>query len=257
MFAETVCVFNKFGFCKFEQTCRDRHIDVICGEDCDTKNCEKRHSQPCKYFVKYNRCKFGDFCKYKHENETFRNEAKQPADEKIDNDLKIFENKIKLLQEQYEKIVAEVKNLKDDILILKTKNEKLEQINNTTFTEGDECQRDDTVLECNECSYAPKADKQLCDNITRNHEEHHIVEVTFVSDSFENAQDELLNSYLDGVPIVDSIEYLEDKSGNIVDDNMDYQEYLFKIKIDKKYTKEDLEEEVLIESVRKYEYLVS
>ena len=66
MFAETVCAYNKFEFCKFGNTCRKRHVDVICEEQCNAQDCERRHPQHCKYLLHYNRCKFGEYGKYKN-----------------------------------------------------------------------------------------------------------------------------------------------------------------------------------------------
>ena len=41
-------------------------------EICKTKNCEishcaKRHPKSCKYFNEFSRCKFSDYCRYKHD----------------------------------------------------------------------------------------------------------------------------------------------------------------------------------------------
>ena len=71
MVTNMVCLHNKFGFCKFGHMCHKRHIDDICQENCFLQDCQKRHPRPCKYFVHFNRCKFGENCKYKHEKENF------------------------------------------------------------------------------------------------------------------------------------------------------------------------------------------
>ena len=66
---ENVCTNNKYGFCKFGNTCRFKHVDFLCEtQNCDILSCEKRHPKTCFYQTKYGRCKFTSFCKYSHEN---------------------------------------------------------------------------------------------------------------------------------------------------------------------------------------------
>ena len=48
--AGVVCKYNKFGYCRFNGTCRNYHEDTNCDEkNCDTKY-TKRHPRPCKFF---------------------------------------------------------------------------------------------------------------------------------------------------------------------------------------------------------------
>jgi hypothetical protein len=68
MNCENVCRHNKFGFCKYGNTCRKRHIDEVCeSKDCETKLCPRRHPRSCRFFSEFGRCKFGEFCRFKHE----------------------------------------------------------------------------------------------------------------------------------------------------------------------------------------------
>ena len=68
MAIENICKFFKYGYCKFSDRCRHRHIQAICEiEECDSSNCSLRHPRACKFFLNYGRCKFGDYCLYKHE----------------------------------------------------------------------------------------------------------------------------------------------------------------------------------------------
>jgi hypothetical protein len=67
MNCENVCRHNKFGYCKFGQTCRKRHTEDICDyKDCEIKLCEKRHPRSCRFYSEFGRCKFGEFCRFKH-----------------------------------------------------------------------------------------------------------------------------------------------------------------------------------------------
>ena len=62
-----ICNHHKYGFCKFSDRCRKKHIDEICLENnCEIKMCLKRHPRPCKFFDLYQKCKFGTFCAFKH-----------------------------------------------------------------------------------------------------------------------------------------------------------------------------------------------
>ena len=94
-----VCLHFKFGYCRYEEKCKKKHIKEICSEnDCSVAVCSKRHPRECRYFALYNRCKFGSYCNYAH----------KPSTETL---LKSCETKIKYL----EKVVNEVENEKLDL----------------------------------------------------------------------------------------------------------------------------------------------
>ena len=62
-----VCKFNKFGHCKFAETCRHLHINIICtNPHCIRKLCSSRHPNPRKYFISTGFCKFEEDCSYLH-----------------------------------------------------------------------------------------------------------------------------------------------------------------------------------------------
>ena len=64
---QVVCRFHQFGYCRFQERCRRKHINETCeNENCSSRECPKRHPRICKYFREFNRCKFGDFCNYRH-----------------------------------------------------------------------------------------------------------------------------------------------------------------------------------------------
>ena len=63
-----VCKHNKEGYCKFHDKCKYLHVNEVCiDKTCEKSTCEKRHPKACHYFMKFNRCKFGEYCKYSHE----------------------------------------------------------------------------------------------------------------------------------------------------------------------------------------------
>ena len=62
-----VCMFNKFGFCKWEANCKKIHLDEICLlEECESRKCNKRHPRLCKYFSERGFCKYGSSCRFDH-----------------------------------------------------------------------------------------------------------------------------------------------------------------------------------------------
>ena len=67
--AQEICIRNKFGYCKHRDLCIYLHVNDLCDlTSCDIKNCNKRHPYKCKYYSEHGRCKFNDYCKYKHDN---------------------------------------------------------------------------------------------------------------------------------------------------------------------------------------------
>ena len=47
---EKLCMYSKFGFCKFKHNCRRKHYTEECyNSNCKDKNtCQKRHPKNCK-----------------------------------------------------------------------------------------------------------------------------------------------------------------------------------------------------------------
>ena len=128
------CVFNNFGFCKFQLECRSYHSKKVCEDnDCDTK-CLDRHPKLCR---NKERCKFfkKKICAFSHnasENDKDQEQV-EVSNDKLDelknlvskNELE-FENKIKILSNS---INIERKKHEDSIKVQKEllkKNDDLE-----------------------------------------------------------------------------------------------------------------------------------
>ena len=48
---ETVCIFSKYGNCKYRETCRKQHYDEVYKKESFEKiNCAKRHPKTCNFF---------------------------------------------------------------------------------------------------------------------------------------------------------------------------------------------------------------
>ena len=64
---EQVCMYSKFGFCKFKSLCKRQHYTEECdNQNCQERNtCQKRHPKPCKRYSSGN-CRFKKDCAFKH-----------------------------------------------------------------------------------------------------------------------------------------------------------------------------------------------
>ena len=111
-----ICKYYKFGFCKFLSQCRKQHYNEECQEiDCNIENCPRRHPKICKYFEKYNRCKFGEYCAFAHRENPLVTEIRKLkikfdslAEDLNDKKNEVFDLKVKV--EVLEKVVEEVVN---------------------------------------------------------------------------------------------------------------------------------------------------
>ena len=55
-----VCQHHKYGFCKFLDKCKYKHVKENCNDkSCEINDCVKRHPMLCRYFKEFARCKFG------------------------------------------------------------------------------------------------------------------------------------------------------------------------------------------------------
>ena len=75
-----VCLYQKYGFCKFKESCLKRHLKDKCKDlnRCKIKkNCEKRHPKLCRRYVLDQNYSYGEDCEYLHEDkEKFQEENK-------------------------------------------------------------------------------------------------------------------------------------------------------------------------------------
>ena len=68
MSQQTICHFNKFGFCKYGKQCFRYHESKVCeNADCEVLQCSLRHPKRCRFYAEYHYCKFGEYCKFSHE----------------------------------------------------------------------------------------------------------------------------------------------------------------------------------------------
>ena len=95
---------SKYGFCKYGEKCDQIHFTDICEEnDCNGKQCDKRHPVPCIYFEKFGQCKFGSYCTYKHSIKTEEENTKATI-EKLTKDISDLKARNKELVEMLENL---------------------------------------------------------------------------------------------------------------------------------------------------------
>ena len=119
MAAPTLCLYNKYGYCKFSERCRRHHVNEICeNNSCIISECRQRHPKTCRYFENFGRCKFFP-CAFKHEP---RNST--PANEEITikESYKLIENEIKEKNRKIEELSTKICNLEIRISDIETKN---------------------------------------------------------------------------------------------------------------------------------------
>ena len=101
MNSETVCWYNKFGYCKFGDKCFRKHENRICENvQCPIWDCPLRHPKNCRYFQEFHYCKFGTFCKFNHKIEESRIAKKELID--LQKEIKSLEDKIKHMEIEIE-----------------------------------------------------------------------------------------------------------------------------------------------------------
>ena len=165
MDGQIVCKFFQFGHCKFADKCRKRHIREICQEECRDENCQLRHPKHCRFFVKYKRCKFGDFCSYKHRESSPEFEYSEIQKELISLKSKIecFEKLIEEKDSEIKVIKEKAQNMETLVIQLKDKLDKPENENSAMSVDDiiDKDKKDSKHFECDQCSYKCKTNVGL------------------------------------------------------------------------------------------------
>ena len=128
----TVCLHFKFGFCRFRETCRFIHNDDLCQDDqCDVFSCSKRHPKQCRYFKDFNRCKYGDYCSYKHEKEISKCESEisslRSKVDKLESEVTILKAQNELTLKSVDKMIQEVLAKSTEIIFEKLSLQQVEK----------------------------------------------------------------------------------------------------------------------------------
>ena len=107
-----------------------KHVNEICVKsNCEIHKCTQRHPIRCKYYQDYQRCKFGSYCYYRHEETENNKENLKDFIEKTN----VLENKVFLLSEQLNEKSTEMKDLELKLIalekVLKQSEDKIELLN--------------------------------------------------------------------------------------------------------------------------------
>ena len=109
MSAENVCCYFKFGFCKYGTRCRRRHVEIKCElENCDARNCERRHPAECRFYRVYKRCKYGEYCVYEHINHI----------DPVFEELKCVRTKLDYLEKELKEKIKQVLEILEHVTVL-------------------------------------------------------------------------------------------------------------------------------------------
>ena len=128
MTAPTLCLYNKFGFCKFGERCRRHHINEICKESsCEINSCRQRHPKTCKYFRDFGRCKFSP-CAFKHQVVTNAYDDILKEMKEINEKIVDLESDILDKNQQIEKMSCKIENLERKLTIQAKESEVLEKL---------------------------------------------------------------------------------------------------------------------------------
>ena len=108
---DKACLFNKFGYCKFNLNCKRIHYREICQENetCEAKiECKKRHPKKCKKYETERGCRFGFDCCYLHVSQQSANKvsATKPMSE--------LQEKVDNLEKSLSELTEKVVSLKDE-----------------------------------------------------------------------------------------------------------------------------------------------
>ena len=162
MATQNVCRYFKFGFCKYLEKCRFPHVKEICeSQECDVKSCTLRHPRICSYYRDYNRCKFGEWCCFKHA------ETNEISDKEIVNRINNLE---KLIAEKNEVISILENKIK---LIEKKVGLDMESVNENTenFSDKEEVRRETVEkYKCDLCEYESNSKRGVHIHKKKKHE---------------------------------------------------------------------------------------
>ena len=107
-----ICIYNKFGFCKYKERCRNQHCQETCEQLSGCKSikiCSKRHPKVCRRFASAKGCRFeNDECAYHHP---------QQSKSAVNTDLNV---KVEAMEIVINKMVLKIFNLETELNKIKS-----------------------------------------------------------------------------------------------------------------------------------------
>ena len=194
---QKICFKNKFGYCKYRESCFFQHVTLVCDDDkCDIFKCDKRHPKICKWYRDFRWCKFTLGCKFKHENkydifEKFdkkleelkainnnngNDDLAKKAEEKLESVEKMLENQRKEIGEKNAQI-ASLELRMDDLekkftSEKKTKDKKIKQLENAVKNKKSDDEKKVTqnlTQNCKYCDFETTSGRGLKVHMRRKH----------------------------------------------------------------------------------------
>ena len=196
MAAEVFCIRNKFGYCKFGESCKYLHVNELCLKtNCD-RSCSFRHPKECVYFKKYKNCKFGEWCRYDHQ-----------FCEKVSENSREY---IKTIDGKYDEIMKEIVFLKTEILNLKETNSRLQYLlesqkstkNVDTLMENNKNISENVIeiddkFKCDRCNYQAKTERGLNTHIGKKHKQFMQIDGNLSSEDLSEDGDEFIDNNME------------------------------------------------------------
>ena len=181
MAAHNVCRYFKFGYCKFIDKCRFLHVTELCANpSCEIKSCNLRHPKVCKFFRDFRRCKFSDWCLFKHteDNNNFEDLNIREIMEKLED----LANKIDEKDIIINNLVEKIRNIEEKSREEQTHNEDVSDLNdfNSTFINPS------VGFPCENCDFNAKSNGGLQTHIRAKHKE-----ISENSENCENSENHL------------------------------------------------------------------
>ena len=107
------CLYSKFGFCKYRDSCKRQHFKQICKDNstCKSiKSCPKRHPKVCKRYATENGCRFGEKCSYKHQTSAKDQNASEEKVRQMEMVIRELVLKVTCLESELNTIKLDISN---------------------------------------------------------------------------------------------------------------------------------------------------
>ena len=135
---DEICQFQKFGYCKFEEKCKRKHLKEVCDSlsRCQNKKeCQKRHPKRCRRFDSESSCRFQEKCAYDHqaceideEKKELKEKVKHLEEKVVQLAKKVENGKVEQMEPVVKALTRKVLSLENEILEIK-KNKSREVLN--------------------------------------------------------------------------------------------------------------------------------
>ena len=113
MAVKEICKFEKYGFCKSKDSCKDYHpVEIFKRQFCSIGRCDQRHPQPSRYF-RSGGCRFKDTCKYEYKEHVNTNELLDKM-HRLEEEKKLQAERIDMLEKEKEVQAEKINNLQKD-----------------------------------------------------------------------------------------------------------------------------------------------